>query len=299
MRTISGPLALLLLFWSGFGLAAAGDGPQLGAGAASAQPPSQSAGAADSTAGAAEVDASSVILPCIPVAAYWTGPPQSEGMPPGPELAIVSIDVRPKNARVYLDDRFVGRARYLDGKPGYLYLVPGSYRVELRLDGYEPVAIAVEAVAGCRFDLKHRLERVPGTKKEQKSDNHGKGKPFNRVYAPPGEVEGAVSASPAGPDPGLRPDLGDVGPTVDTNRPTGASLKVSITPVSASMAIDGVFVATAQELQRMQGPLAVTSGSHLIEISAAGFQTFLQRAELEDGEVLELSVELAESPPAP
>jgi hypothetical protein len=52
---------------------------------------------------------------------------------PGPELAVVSIDVRPKDARVHLDDRFVGRARYLDGKPGYLYLEPGTYDLELRL----------------------------------------------------------------------------------------------------------------------------------------------------------------------
>ncbi|MCJ7756379.1 MAG: hypothetical protein MUP13_17600, partial [Thermoanaerobaculales bacterium] len=133
MRTISGPLVLLLL-GSGFGLVAAENDPQAGANGAQVQPPPP-AGTAGQKTGPAEVDASSVILPCIPVAAYWTGPPQSEGMPPGPELAIVSTDVRPKDARVYLDNRFVGRARYLDGWPGYLFLAPGSYRLELRLDG--------------------------------------------------------------------------------------------------------------------------------------------------------------------
>ena len=78
------------------------------------------------------VNESVVVLPCIPVAAYWTGSPQSDGMPSGPDLAVVSTKVRPKNARVHLDGRFAGRARYLDGKPGYLYLEPGAYRLEIR-----------------------------------------------------------------------------------------------------------------------------------------------------------------------
>lgn len=297
MRTISGPLVLLLL-GSGFGMAAAENGPQVVAESAPVQPPPP-AGMAGPKTGPAEVDANSVILPCIPVAAYWTGPPQSEGMPPGPELAIVDTDVRPKDARVYLDGRFVGRARYLDGKPGYLYLAPGSYRLELRFDGYQTVSIALAAEAGCRFDLKHRLERVPGTKKEQTAD-YGKGKPFNRVFAP--LVTAAEKSSVgqlAGPDLDLRPDLGRADSDSSNQRPVGAAVKLRVSPDSASIVIDGTFVATAGELQRMERPLAVSAGSHLIEVSAPGYEMSATTIEPEAGEVIELSVDLTESPAKP
>jgi len=297
MRTISGPLVLLLL-GSGFGMAAAGNDPQATARGAQVQPPPPP-GTEGSEPRPAEVDASSVILPCIPVAAYWTGPPRSEGMPPGPDLAIIDTDVRPKDTRVYLDDRFVGRARYLDGKPGYLYLAPGSYRLELRCDGYTTVTVPLTAEAGCRFDLKHRLERVPGTSKEHKAD-YGKGKPFNRVFAPlVTPTEGLTAGPPAGPDPTLRPDLDRADTRSGEKRPTGAALKFKVSPDSASIAVDGAFVATAQELQRMQGPLAVSKGSHILEVSAPGFESISRTIELEDGEVVELSVDLTESPARP
>ncbi len=297
MRTISGPLVLLLV-GGGFGMAAAGNSQQSATTGAQVQPPPP-AGATGPNTGTGAVDASSVILPCIPVAAYWTGPPQSQGMPPGPELAIVNTDVRPKDARVYLDDRFVGRARYLDGRPGYLYLAPGSYRLELRFDGYQTVSVALTAEAGCRFDLKHRLERLPGTKKEQQAD-YGKGKPFNRVFAPLSTAAAESAAgTPVGPDPTLRPDLGRAGSNSSRERPIGAAVRLSVSPDSASIVIDGAFVATANELQRMEGPLAISAGSHLIEVSAPGHETFSTTIDPEAGEVVELSVQLTESPANP
>ncbi len=288
MRAISGLLVLQLL-WGGFGMAAAKSAP--------VQPPPP-AGMTGPETGTAGVDASSVNLPCIPVAAYWTGPPQSEGMPPGPELAIVDVDVRPKDARVYLDDRFVGRARYLDGKPGYLYLAPGSYRLELRFDGYQTVSVALTAEVGCRFDLKHRLERMAGTSKEHKADS-GEGKPFNRVFAPLNPAAESAPGTPVGPDPTLRPDLDQKKSSSGEKRPTGAALKLTVSPESASVAIDGAFAATARELLRMEGPLAVSTGSHVLEVSAPGYESFSQTIELENGEVLEVSVDLTESPARP
>lgn len=293
MRTTWVAMAVLLLVGGGTGTAAAGNGPQLGANGAAVQPAPQPSDPAHQPSGPAEVDASSVMLPCVPVAAYWTGPPQAEGMPPGPELAIVSIDARPKDARVHLDDRFVGRARYLDGRPGYLYLTPGLYRLELRLDGYQTVVVNLEAQAGCRFDLKHRLQRIPGTAKEDKAENFGKGEPFNRVFAPllPGVQPGGAVKN-GGADPGLRPDIAATGRSGGEKLPQGAALKLTVSPDEASVAIDGGFVATARELSRMVGALAVTSGSHRIEISAPGFLTVTRDLELADGEVLELTVDL-------
>ena len=244
-------------------------------------------------------DPSTVLLPCIPVGTYWAGPPPSEEAPPGPELAVVDIDVRPKDAQVFLDDRYVGRARYLDGKPGYLYLEPGSYKLELRLDGYRTVAIDLEAAAGCRFDLKHRLDRAAGEARQQNTDIPGKGKPLQRVFSPlPGTVAAAPPKKPAhgAPDPSLRPDLEkeNAGGAVPSERRSG-SLRIRVSPVGASVSIDGEFVATGSELNRMEGPLATSAGTHVIEVSADGYATVRRSVELEPGEALEVTIDLSET----
>jgi hypothetical protein len=248
------------------------------------------------SAGAPDLVNESVVdLPCIPVAAYWTGQPQSDGMPSGPDLAIVSTKVRPKNARVHLDGRFAGRARYLDGKPGYLYLEPGSYRLEIRYDGYRTVVVELDVAAGCRYDLKHYMERVKGTPKEGKDDMYGKGKPFDRVFAPLQKDEEISASVPArGPDPSLRQDL-VLGhdQTGDTQRKVGASLHIRVDPTSASVSIDGDFVATGNELRQMENPLAMTPGAHLIEVEAPGFTGTARNIVLENDETLELFITLA------
>jgi hypothetical protein len=242
----------------------------------------------------AAIDASQVILPCIPVATYWTGSPPAEGMPPGPDLAVVSTKVRPKNARVYLDDRFVGRARYLDGRPGYLYLEPGSYQLELRLEGYRTVLVELDAQSGCRYDLKHRLERAPGPRSHD-NDVYGEGRPFNRVFGPIEENQ-PTEASPrsAGPDPSLRKDL-DVGSreSGDESARTGAALRLRVTPESATVTIDGEFMATGGELELMEQPLAIPAGKHLLVIGAPGYSEFSKEIEVSESEVVELEVSLS------
>lgn len=233
-----------------------------------------------------------MVLQCAPVAAYWTGAPKSEGMPPGPDLAIVSTEMRPKDARVHLDNRLVGRARYLDGSPGYLYLEPGSYLLEIHMGGYRSVLIELNAVAGCRYDLKHRMERVSGSVVEKKGDPPGKGEPFHRVFGPVPEV-GVAPAVSRGPDPGLRRDL--EGGSADRETPTAraGSLRLRVSPGAAGVTVDGEFVATGFELQRMEGALAMTAGRHHIVATAPGYVEDSRHVEIARGETLEIVIELS------
>lgn len=242
-----------------------------------------------------EISASTTMLPCIPVAAYWSGPPPSPGMPPGPELAVVSIKVRPKDARVYLDDRFVGRARYLDGKPGYLYLEPGAYRLELRLDGHQTLVMGVEASSACRYDLKHRLQKSGAKASDAPESMYGKGKPFNRVFGPVAKNEPEqVTRKSGGPDPSLRADLdASPGAGTSTKKTPGASLQLRVSPDTASVSIDGVFVATGRELALMERPLATTAGSHEVFVRAPGHVAASKSVVLEPGEVLVLEFTLS------
>jgi hypothetical protein len=216
-------------------------------------------------------------------------------MPPGPDLAVVAIKTRPKGARVYLDGRLVGRSRYLDGKPGYLYLEPGSYRLELRMSGYATQVFRVEAEAACRFDVKHRLQRGGADTSKAPESTFGQGKPFNRVFGPVRVDEPKVAGYPSGgPDPSLREDLGSrSGSSAEVENVSGASLRFRVSPETASVSIDGAFVATARELSLMERPLATTAGTHEVIVRAPGFIEVSKRIVLEPGEVLELEFSLS------
>lgn len=257
-------------------------------------------GAASGGAGAAEreaVDASTVVLPCLPVGTYWNGPLPPEGTPSAPDLAIVAVDTRPKNARVHLDDRFVGRARYLDGNPGYLYLEPGAYTLELRLEGYQTVSVDLEAEPGCRYDLKHRLLKAPGASAGPDDRSFGRGKPLERVYAPVAESAPAGSDTPRrGPDPSLRPDTGGRGAGADDTNALAAALRLRVRPPSAAVWIDGAFVASGGELAKMEAPLAIAAGSHTIKVEAPGHTGDTRTIDLRPGQVLELEIVLEEVP---
>jgi hypothetical protein len=216
-------------------------------------------------------------------------------MPPGPDLAVLSIEVRPKDARVYLDGRFVGRARYLDGKPGYVYLEPGSYRLELQHRGYQSVIVGFEAEAACRFDLKHRLHRGGKESGGEPESAHGKGEPFNRVFGPMLETETELAAKRSGgPDRSLRHDLESrSGAGAEVERVSGASLRLTVSPETASVSIDGQFVATARELALMERPLATSAGAHVVVVRAPGHVEASESIVLEAGTVMDLEFSLS------
>ena len=192
--------------------------------------------------------------------------------------------------------RFVGRARYLDGKPGYLYLEPGTYNLVLRLVVYRTVLVELEATPSCRYDLKHRLEKSRSTVPDGSAIDYGKGEPFDRVFGPQDRPELEVASSlRSGPDPSLRQDLDRrSNRATDAEKMLGSSLRLRVGPDFASVSIDGVFVATGRELALMEGPLAITAGKHDVVVSASGFVATSKRIELDEGEVLELEISLSE-----
>ncbi len=65
-------------------------------------------------------------------------------MPQGPGLAIVSTRHSSQRCPTSSRRAVVGRTRYLDGTPGYLYLEPGSYRLEIHFDGYQTIAVILQ-----------------------------------------------------------------------------------------------------------------------------------------------------------
>ena len=192
-------------------------------------------------------------------------------------------------------DSWAGRVTSTDGRA----ISFGSRQLSARtpLDGHQTVAIGVVAEAGCRF-IKHRLQREPGTKKSRRRTT-GRESPStgclrHSILRLRGPRRGHQEARTR-----LRPDLDRADSISGGKRPIGAALKLRVSPDSASIGIDGAVAGHRPGVAADGGAAAVSTGSHRIEVSAPGYERFSETIELEDGEVLELSVELTESTARP
>jgi len=275
---------MAVLFACLVGAAAGDEGPSIAGGSAGSNPPA-GGGARD--------------VPCSPVTTVWpvsnAGPATLEA----PKLSVVVTDIRPKDALVSLDGRVAGRARYFNGTRGFLYLEPGIYRLELRMDGFRTEAFTIAAQPSCRFEIRHRMERARGPTAEIPGPAVGKGEPEQWVWAP---LEPAVAAAPptgrpGAPDPTLRPDLGLGSSTALEPEPARGALRLRVKPPTADVYLDGSFLATARELDLMVSPLAVPVGRHVLELRAPGYAGRTEEISVAAGAVVELEIVLQQGPP--
>lgn len=226
----------------------------------------------------------------------WYGPWYGPGWYPPASLAaapldvgVVDTDISPEHARVLLDGEIIGTADEFDGYPSYLFLKPGRYTLELTLRGYAPLSLTLEVVEGRFYPLDMKMERIKGEKATPGSDRPKPG-PAGRVFGP--AVAAAPPAVATGPDLSLRPGLRIEGDAVAESPRAGAALDLKVTPVGASVYLDGEFAGIGSELARLQRGLSVTPGAHRIEVMAPGHEPRELAVEVGEGERRQVVVEL-------
>ncbi len=234
---------------------------------------------------------------CTQVATTWpqwaTGPSQL----PAPQLAVVRTDFRPKDTHLFLDGRYVGRARSFNGKKGFLYLEPGEYRIEAVAKGYGTDVFLVRARPNCRFDVKHRMTKGGDAGQTVRNVPGGKSEPVQWIWGPVAGLAPTVSSgSRGGADPSLRPDLNPAPPNPTGQGAGKASIRLDVRPPEASVYLDGEFLATAKQLDLMVSPLAVAVGVHRIEVLAPGYAGQVAEVTLSEGEVESIGVDLIAAP---
>jgi hypothetical protein len=86
----------------------------------------------------------------------------------------VDLNVKPNQADVWVDGKYVAQARDLDGYPSYLWLADGPHKLAIYKGGYRTFEEEISVQRGVKTDLKVRLEpgesEPPGTKPGDKSD---------------------------------------------------------------------------------------------------------------------------------
>jgi len=87
----------------------------------------------------------------------------------------VDLDVKPNRADVWVDGRYIGEARDLDGYPSYLWLEHGAHKLAIYKGGYLTFEGDVDVQRGMKSEVRVRLEKgdspPPGPKPEEKKTN--------------------------------------------------------------------------------------------------------------------------------
>lgn len=76
-------------------------------------------------------------------------------------VGAVDLNVKPGEAEVWVDGKFIDEAKELDGSPRYLWLKDGAHRIVIYRGGYVSFDERVEVRAGTAKELKVRLEKGP------------------------------------------------------------------------------------------------------------------------------------------
>jgi PEGA domain len=149
-------------------------------------------------------------------------------------------------------------------------LRPGHYTIDFKLGGYRSETLDIDAKAGRYFPVDLKLQRIasePATPWYDRPSSPAAG----TIFGPP-RAAAAVEAPKSGPDPGLRKELRQPPsvPRAGELARRGAALDLRVTPENASVYLDGEFLGTGAELGRLERGVAVTPGTHHLDVVAPG-----------------------------
>jgi len=118
-----------------------------------------------------------------PAWGWGWGPPYAAFYPPGgvdmnaamiAGFGAVDLNVKPNRADVWVDGKYVGEARDLDGSPSYLWLAEGPHRLAVYKGGFLAFDEPIDVRRGMMTEVKLKLQPgdspPPGTKPGDGSD---------------------------------------------------------------------------------------------------------------------------------
>jgi len=231
------------------------------------------------------------------------------------QWAVIDTDISPEEAYVYLDGRYIGTADDFDGYPDYLYLGPGHYRIEFRLEGYQSITKEVDAQPGVYLDFKDKLPKVPGATQRGSYEAPKLEGGIRRFFAKRRGGNVAIDPSaphepstyvggenpPSGdgyqaePAPQLRRDRRDqYGEQLRGDRGQARTrLRLTVEPPDAAVYVDNRFIGTAEEVNSLEQGVSISPGRHTVTISRPGYREKSSEIEVRDGETGKLEISLS------
>jgi hypothetical protein len=207
--------------------------------------------------------------------------------------AAMRIEVKPKQAEVYVDGYYAGIVDDFDGVFQRLEVAPGEHDIELYLDGYRTVHQKVYLSPRNTFRLKYTMERL---------GNGEPAEPRPQPINPPPDAQAQPGPTPRGPMTRRAPmpppqrDPRDY-PRDPRENPRGApsgaygSISIRVQPGDADVMVDGQpwrGSGTGQDALVIE----LAEGPHTIQISKSGYRSYLTDVQVRRGETLPLNVSL-------
>jgi hypothetical protein len=210
--------------------------------------------------------------------------------PPADPGAAIRLEVKPKEAEVYVDGYYAGVVDDYDGTFQRLRVPPGNHTITLYLDGYHSVTQQINLQPDNTFRIKYTMVKLGGSEP-----------PDPRPVQPATPPEGAMPPQAGAPQPGeprpmpparrgapQRP-MPPPPPDNQQNAPYG-TLAIRVQPADAEILIDG---------QPWHGPASnsglvveVAEGQHAVDIRRNGYIGYVTEVQVRRGETTPLNVSL-------
>jgi hypothetical protein len=233
-------------------------------------------------------------LPGLAFAGQFVVYPQYPVQYVGPDSS-VRLEVKPKEAEVFVDGYYAGIVDDFDGTFQRLRLPPGQHEITIYLSGYHTVRQHIFLTPDNTFKLKYDMEKlgpddqpeprpVPPPAPPQMSQSPQQGSPYPQYpqSGRPGRHQQPQQVPPQTQDPrGSLPPAGQP--------PTG-TLAIRVQPLDAELLVDG---------QRWQGPqqndsllIELPEGRHTIEVRRSGYRTYVTEVDVHPADTTSVNISL-------
>lgn len=224
----------------------------------------------------------------------------------------LDIDVSPGKTEVWIDGRYTGTADDFDGFPQYLWLDKGVYDLALYREGYRTIARQITIYGGTVISIDDRMQRGESVKPQDlvtktherrdervRSEEERREEIARRDRDGRDDMEDWRDRARRRMEERGRYEQNDRDEDRDSERRDsegndGGSghLRVEILPADSSVYLDGRFVGTGVDLERIRQGLRVEPGEHRIAVVRPGHKSEEQEFTVSPGQEVELEIEL-------
>jgi len=206
----------------------------------------------------------------------------------------LKIEVKPRQAEVYVDGYYAGIVDNFDGTFQRLHAAPGEHEISLFLDGYRAVHQKIYLQPNVTFKLKYQMEKLGAGEQAEARPVPPNPPPQQDPYQPPpGPQRGGrppQEPPPYEPPPPRYPQ----GPR-DPRAPQPpvnvyGTLSIRVQPLGADVLIDGEKWNAPDGQERLVVDLP--EGRHTVEIRKDGYRTYVTELDVHRGQTEPLNVSL-------
>ena len=238
----------------------------------------------------------------LPLAAFaMPAPASAQAYPPPYPFPYVAesnlrVNVKPKEAAVYVDGFFAGKVSEFDGSLQRLHVLPGEHEIVVYLEGYRSLKQHLYLGPSVTRTITGALEKLsPGEAQEPEpkpsEDARDRFEPPNEATRMPPPRQPAPPRAPTQPrDPRTQPLPPAPARPEPADESRFASLSIRIRPGGGEVLIDGERWEGAGTDERLI--VQVTEGHHVIEVERDGYERFRTEIDVRRGETTPVNISL-------